>query len=169
MHRDETEALSRADGLLQAYGADVARWPGEARDWFVHLEQPVRAVVARHIAASEAAALDRLLDRVLVDEADESMTARLLAGAARDHGQQQFAPRPGVTVPTHAVAIPAALPDAATIAAAPSRWRNAAMLVAAGIMGIMLGWFEPLLATGNAVESAAAQALFGTGELEIDS
>lgn len=152
------QATLQLGRVLAAHGADSARWPSEARDWFVQLDGPMRRVLARRMAGSEAAGseaarLDRLLDRVTVAPADATLTARILAEAGRigairapDAAYPPF-PRLASGVPNFA-----GVPNFG--------WPSAGMLAAAAVLGFVLGWFEPVFFNDAAAESAANQALF---------
>lgn len=74
----------RFEHLLEAYGADFARWPAEERQ----AGEAYAAARADEVAASRAgeSALDALLDahRAPVADAPELLTARILAAHKRE-------------------------------------------------------------------------------------
>jgi len=150
---DREQAREKLDRLLATYGADIARWPAEARGWFVHLPPAQRTELAARMAASLALQLDRLLDSVAPASAGDRLAAQIVAAA-----------RPMNIGPAGA-AMPSLAPTV------KFGWRSIASLTAVAIIGFALGWFDPVTIAGAAVdESASVFALSGeNGEFDLSA
>jgi hypothetical protein len=127
---------------LDAYGAELAGWPQEARDAAEHLL--VGDSTARS-ALAQARQLDDLLTRSAERdaEANQVSAARVLAALRSPLPPQR----------RFAWAWPAALLE---VDLAPARWRIAALAGVAGL-GIILGLFGPDWGDGGAGASASSE------------
>ena len=68
----------RFHDLVQAYGADLRRWPAAEREGAARL---LNTEPALHLALAEAAQLDALLDAHSLPAPDPALTRRVLASA----------------------------------------------------------------------------------------
>jgi hypothetical protein len=154
----EIEALA---ALLDAFGADAARWPAGAEARFAPLL--AENAEARRLVA-EACALDRLLTRTASAEPSVApdvaarVADRVLARGTRPVG---VAPRASNVVP-----LPRRTPLAGTPASPakrPTEWRAVALLAASLLCGLYIGG----QGTGDDLLNAAAEVI-GVGTF-VDS
>jgi len=134
--------------LLDAYGADPARWPPGERD----------AALA-HAAATPAAAalldaarrLDALIDRLPADAPapDLARLAALAAATAQEPADNVVALRPRATRPRPA-----------------ATWARAAALAAAGICGLIVGMGNVGELTTHNTANASVLELYDAGVVE---
>ena len=137
-------ALQALEELLDAYGADPARWPAE---------DPRRAAAWALIDAGDSAALRslaaaRALDRALDSTAPPAPSAALAGGvllAARE-------PRPGLSRPR--LSGPR-LSNWAGLLLEPAFLKPAAGLACAALLGIMVGVWSPVPIAGVGESRAA--------------
>ncbi|MGQ0663552.1 MAG: hypothetical protein ACT4P2_08190 [Pseudomonadota bacterium] len=141
--------LDRFQALLDAYGADPARWPGGERQAALSL---VRESAACRQRLAAALALDRLLDDPALARAAERARPALEAGAL-----------------ARAIAATPHRRGGSLAAAAPGwriavGWPNFAGLAAAAAAGFIVGWFG--LAGGLGIEREAADLMLGLSSEE---
>jgi hypothetical protein len=145
-----TMTLDRLRLLIDAYGADPARWP-----------EPERAGAATLLAASdearalvaEAAALDRLLARY-DNPAEGAINQLRLVAAITSQPQGAAAPAGGLPRPANQNQI--------TLG-----WPNFAALAAAAIVGFVVGWSgldQDLLPNTASARSIDQALVLGGGE-----
>jgi hypothetical protein len=131
--RQAVGALQAFEAHLDRFGGDVARWPAAAAARYLPL---VEADPAAARLLAEARALDRLLDRAPVPEAErrEALAQRIVAAARADGVPQASIPTPRDRV----VAFPG---PKAKPARRPARrdWQAAGLLAASLLLGIFVG------------------------------
>lgn len=136
--------------LVEAFGADPARWPADRREAGVAL---LRTSPAAQGLAAEAEALDRLLAAAEVPPGTALSAEEV---AARICAEPQ--PRPQRSDPARA---------------APGRgweiriaWPNLVGLAMAGIMGFVVGWSGLDIGLAPGAGPDTAQLLYGTISIE---
>ncbi|MGI9415846.1 MAG: hypothetical protein ACR2PM_19375, partial [Hyphomicrobiales bacterium] len=77
----ETEKRARLQAVLDAYGADAARWPERDRTELADLMAHDAGISQ---AVDDAGALDRLLDRATAPRAGDGAAARVLSTVSED-------------------------------------------------------------------------------------
>lgn len=112
--------FDRFQALLDAYGANFARWPAGDRDWAQRLSEESAAAQALR---DEAAALDALLDLAPAPSPSLELMANVLVAAD----------------------LPARRRWAAALWPFGPIWKPLSTLAAAGALGIMLGVAMPSL------------------------
>lgn len=145
MTKPTTEmTVERFQALIEAYGADPARWPadkGAAMARFANQSAAAKALL------KEAAALDAALSFYAVPEPSAALTERLLgdSAAALLRGAQASAP----LVKTRADWLQ-------WLTAAASRWAPASALAGAAALGMVVGVQLNTSAIGDATVYALA-------------
>ena len=135
----------RAANLLDAYGADVDRWPAVEREWWSELTPEIRNALAR-----EDRAFDQLLSmaRATTDDTapSDDLMARIMTAASDDQTE--------VAQPAHQRPNPVVqFEPRATAAPEPTNefrreWSAAAALLAASLLlGIFVGRMEQVQST----------------------
>ena len=118
---------ARFAALLDAYGADPARWPAVERTAALAL---LHADAAAARAQARAAALDAVLDRAPVAPPSAALAARVLAAAPR-----RRSPAGSPAGPFGALL--------ARLIPAPGTWQPAAAMAAALVLGLIVGYAAP--------------------------
>lgn len=161
--------------LLDAYGADRARWPaGAARRW----ESLLRSDSEARRLLAEAAAFDRLLDQAAT-EADESPASRALADRILASAAARPLLRPSPLPGNVTVLAPRRAPPPPRFARR-TEWRAAALLAASLLCGLYIGQQglgDDLLSSASETVGFAASTdtaalglpLTGTTALEEDA
>ena len=131
--RDEDEnRLSALAGLLDAYGADPARWPsqrrGDAQRLLAQDDPAGRAARQRQV---EARALDSLLSAAATTDGRrlDALTARIVADARRTPQDAKVIPFTGSAI----------VRGGARRSFRSPRWAAAAVLAASLLVGIVIG------------------------------
>ena len=152
---------TRFADLLDAYGAEPARWPAAERD--AALTLLARDAAARR-AQAQAASLDALLDRAPVAPQSAALQARVLA-AAPTAADRQHSP---VSPPMANRASPRSWLGAighlvARLTPAPGSWQPAAAMAAALVLGLIVGYTVPPTGSDGLVDSQNLDIIaFGT-------
>jgi hypothetical protein len=121
--------LNRVTQLIEAYGGDLRRWPGEER---VTLEPLIRRLPEAQALLNDASRLDRLLDGWRVAPTDWTLERRILAAAS---ATAQIQPRPWRSL---ADLLRGAVPRADWLGSR-MLWPQVAGLVAAAVIGFFIG------------------------------
>jgi hypothetical protein len=127
--------LDRLKVLLDAYGADPARWPDEQRE--AARELLARSDEAR-VYVRQAAVLDTLLD-----------TAPLTAPAGLD----------AAALAARIMRLPARVTAAATAWRFSFGWPNFATLAAAAAIGLVIGWTDIQMSQSYAADGDVLELL----------
>lgn len=120
--------ISRLKTLLDAYGVSPERWPEEERAAATAL---IETSAEAHILMEEAAALDRLLDRLPEPEVSAALTSRV-----RAIGQASTTPSPAKADAAQSGGFLTAL-QTLFRPQSPGAWQGAVAM--AGILGIVAG------------------------------
>lgn len=184
MTSDADMTLEEFASLAEAWGGDIARWPGDRR---IAARRLLVASPEARRALAEAAALDRLLaipDAASAMPADAALVDRIVAAA---HRTPRAVPRSAPqTVSTPVVARLAAVPPALAVPAPTLRRAStfgrveigggAALLAASMVLGIFVGGSRladgalPALEelTGITISSPAHSLALAAGEVDED-
>ncbi|MBV1693964.1 MAG: hypothetical protein KGP27_05835 [Hyphomicrobiales bacterium] len=185
MTSDADMTLEEFASLAEAWGGDIARWPGNTR---IAARRLLVASPEARRALAEAAALDRLLaipDAASAMPADAALVDRIVAAAHRTpRAVPRSAPEP---VSTPLVARLATVPSTPRSIAAPTSRRTstfgrveigggAALLAASMVLGIFVGGSRladgalPALEelTGITISSPAHSLALAAGEVDED-
>ncbi len=145
-----TTMMTRADliGLLDAYGAELDRWPEQQR--VAAMALLAVDADARRLHA-EANALDRVLDRAprIVASRETELADRIMAAAART---------PRVAASNASPVVAPATPRVPTL---PRRdlWRAAGMMAACLVLGFSIGWSDLAQRFAPAVEALTSSRI----------
>lgn len=172
--------VERFEGLLDAYGGDLARWPSQHAP---AAEALLRRSAEARSRLAEAQALDRLLGETPTpDPVRLSLLADRIARSAAAEGPRL--PHLSASAPVETarvIRLPSSRPDvrmpavarASSVRAPVTPWRSAAALAASLLMGVAIGLTDiaqtTTLGIASLTETAMSEAEVVMSAVQLDT